>query len=100
MSLTVSALTRHSCGDQIKVNFTAAITTGSETITASTLGLSVIEDGQATDSVGYAYDITPAAGGATATLTVYYCTSATTSPLTALAGGASNVSPKIVVYGR
>ena len=100
MSLTVSNVYRHSAGSQIKVNCTAAITTGSETILASDLGLAYIQDGQVTDSKGFAFDFTPSADGSSEVVAAYYVTSAITSPLTALAGGASNVSVKLAVYGK
>ena len=100
MAVTLTNVVRHSAGDQIKVVATCTTATGIDTITAASLGLNYIEDIYATSSVGYTYDIVPATGGATATITVYYVTSATTSPLTAFGAGALVVAPTIVAYGR
>ena len=100
MAVTLTNVVRHSSGDQMKVVATCTTATGIDTITAASLGLTIIEDASAISSVGYAYDIVPATGGASATITVYYVTSATTSPLTAYGSGALVVAPTIVVYGR
>ena len=104
MAITISSSSnvRHSSGDQMKINFTAAITTGTETITAASLGLTIIEDIWATNSLGYTYDVTPSADGSTAALVAYQSAaeSASAGPLVAVSTATVAVSPTFVAYGR
>lgn len=75
MSLTLSSLQRHDAGDQFKITglmtFDSSYPTGGETLSASLLGLSIIDDMQIVDSEGYSFDCDIAAGGASALIKAY-----------------------------
>lgn len=103
MAVSITNVVRHKIGDQFKVNatltFDSSYPTGGESIDASLLGLTIIEDGLVSDSKGYAYDFVPASGGATANVLVYTSASGALAQV-ANATNLSTLAPKIVVYGK
>lgn len=105
MAIAVSNTVKHSSGDQFKVigtiTFDSSYPTGGETLTVSNLGLAYLEDMSFTDSSGYTYDITIAAGGATAVIKVYWSAgSAAAMAEVSNTTDLSAVAPKFVAYGK